>query len=86
MGHNCHFSDCWSSNSDGHNFFVRTPFWVFLDSMEKYLSLELINIQIDDIGNHIKSINHEKIVGPVGYARVTVHGKPPTSDGHNFFV
>ena len=32
------------------------------------------------------SRNHEKIVGPAGSARVTVHGKPSTLDGHNFFV
>ena len=30
--------------SDGHNFFVRTPFWMFLDSMEIPLSLEPMNI------------------------------------------
>ena len=29
---------------DGHNFFVRTLFWMFLDSMESPLSLESINI------------------------------------------
>ena len=28
----------------------------------------------------------KKIIGPLGSARVTVHGKLPTSDGHNFFV
>ena len=28
----------------------------------------------------------KKIVGPVGSAQVTVHGKPPNSNGHNFFV
>ena len=31
---------------DGHNFFVRSPFWVFLDSMERTLSLESIHIYI----------------------------------------
>ena len=30
--------------SDGHNFFVRSPFWVFLDYMESPLSLEYIHI------------------------------------------
>ena len=34
MGYNCHFSDCWPPTSDDHNFFVQTPFRVFLDSME----------------------------------------------------
>ena len=29
---------------DSHNFFVRTPFWMFLDFMEIPLSLESINI------------------------------------------
>ena len=46
--------------SDGHNFFVQTLFWMFLDSMESPLSLESINIYLDDIGTHIRSINHEK--------------------------
>ena len=32
--------------SDGHNFFVRTPFRMFLDSMERNLSLEFIHIYI----------------------------------------
>ena len=86
MGHNCHFSDCWPPTSDGHNFFVRTPFQVFLNSMERPLSLKFIHIYLDDIGFHIRSRNHEKIVGPASSARVTIHGKPPTSDGHNFFV
>ena len=86
MGHNCHFSDCWPPTSDDHNFFVRTPFRVFLDSMKIPLSLKFIHIYLNDIGIHIRSINHEKIVGPPGSARVTVHGKPLTSDGHNFFV
>ena len=86
MGHNCHFFNCWPPTSDDHNFFVRTPFWVFLDSMERTLSLELIHIYLDDIGIHIRSRNDEKKVGLAGSARVIVHGKPPTSDGHNFFV
>ena len=33
-----------SPTSDGHNFFIRSPFWVFLDSMEIPLSLESIHI------------------------------------------
>ena len=33
-----------SQTSDGHNFFVQSPFWVFLDSMERPLSLESIHI------------------------------------------
>ena len=30
--------------SDGHNFFVRTPFQMFLDSMESPLSLQSVHI------------------------------------------
>ena len=45
--------------SDGHNFFVRTPFRMFLDSMEIPLSLESIHIYLDEIGTHIRSRNHE---------------------------
>ena len=33
-----------SPTSDGHNFFVRTPGWMFLDSMEINLSIESIHI------------------------------------------
>ena len=35
-----------SPTSDGHNFFVRSPFLVFMDSMEIPLSLESIYIYI----------------------------------------
>ena len=45
--------------SDGHNFFVRTLFWMFLDFIEIPLSLESINIYLDDIGTHSRSKNHE---------------------------
>ena len=86
VGHNCHFSDCWPPTSNDHNFFVRTPFRVFLDSIENPLSLEFIHIYLDDIGINIRSRNHEKIVGPASSAWVTIHGKPLTLDGHNFFV
>ena len=46
--------------SDGHNFFIRTPFQMFLDSMESPLSLQSIHIYIDEIGTNIRSRNHEK--------------------------
>ena len=46
--------------SEGHNFFLQTPIRVFLDSMESPLSQESIHIELDKIGNHIRSINHEK--------------------------
>ena len=52
MGHNCHFSNCWPSNSDGHNFFVRTPFRVFLDSMEIPLSQDSSRMPLEDSGDH----------------------------------
>ena len=45
--------------SEGHNFFVRTPIRVFLDSMEIPLSQESIHIYLDKIGSHIRSRNHE---------------------------
>ena len=36
--------------SEGHNFFVRTPFWVFLDSMETPLSQDSIRMPLEGIG------------------------------------
>ena len=42
---------------------------MFLDYMESPLSIESINIYIDDIGTHIRFINHEKILGHAGFAR-----------------
>ena len=50
MGHNCHFSDCWPPTSNGHNFFVRTPFQVFLDSMEIPLSQDSSHAPVEDSG------------------------------------
>ena len=58
---------------------------MFLDSMEITLSLESIHIYLDNIGTHIRSINHEN-TRPCWLLVSSVHGKPPTSDGHNFFV
>ena len=49
-----------SQTSDGHNFFVQTLFQMFLDFMERPLSLESIHIYLNNIGTHIRSINHEK--------------------------
>ena len=34
---------------EGHNFFVRTPFWVFLDSMESPLSKDFSHVHVEDI-------------------------------------
>ena len=39
-----------TSTSEGHNSFVRTPFRVFLDSMESPLSQDSIHISVEDIG------------------------------------
>ena len=36
--------------SKGHNFFVRTPFWVLLDSMEIQLSQDSIYIPMEGSG------------------------------------
>ena len=36
--------------SEGHNFFVRTPFRVFLDSMEIPLSQDCSHVPLVDIG------------------------------------
>ena len=36
--------------SDGHNFLVRTSFWVFLDSMEIPLSQDSICMPLDNSG------------------------------------
>ena len=47
MGHNCHFSDCWPPTLDDHNFLVRTPFRVFLDSIEKTWSQESSNVPVE---------------------------------------
>ena len=49
-----------SPTSDGHNFFVRTPFRMFLDYMESPLSLESIHIYLEYIGTHIRSRNYDK--------------------------
>ena len=38
-----------STTLDDHNFFVRSPISVFLDSMEIHLSLESIHIYLDTI-------------------------------------
>ena len=58
---------------------------MFLDSMERNLSLESIHIYLDNIRTHIRSINHEKS-RPCWLLVAIVHGKPLTSDDHNFFV
>ena len=55
------FQGCWSARtglvihvrpptSDGHNFFVRTPFRVLLDSMEIPLSQNSNHVSVEDIG------------------------------------
>ena len=58
---------------------------MFLDFIEINLSLESINIYLDDIGTQIRSINH-KNSRPCWLLVATIHEKPLTSNGHNFFV
>ena len=43
------FDFLWPPTLEGHNFFVRTPFRVFLDSMESPLSQEAIHMPVEDI-------------------------------------
>ena len=40
----------WPSTSDGHNFFVRTSFQVFLDFMENLLSRDSSHMPMEDSG------------------------------------
>ena len=49
VGHNGHFSDC-PPTLDDHNFFVRTPFRVFLNSMESPWSQDSSHSSVDDSG------------------------------------
>ena len=46
-GYRHHFLFCLPLISDGYNFFVRTPFQVFLDSKESPLSQESIHILVE---------------------------------------
>ena len=58
---------------------------MFLEFMESPLSLKSIHIYLDNIETHIWSRNHENS-RPYWLLVATIHGKPLTSDGHNFFV
>ena len=49
--------------SEGHMSFVRTPFQVFLDSMESSLSQDTIHIPVEDSG-------YQANLGKVGSARL----------------
>ena len=40
---------CEAPTSDDHNFLVQSPFQVFLDSMESFLSLESDHMHVDGI-------------------------------------
>ena len=46
-GHRRHFLFCLPPTSNGYNFFVRTPFQVFLDSMKSPLSEESIHMHVE---------------------------------------
>ena len=48
FSHLCFFSNFVPLTSDDHNFFVRTSFEVFLDSMESPLSQESIFMLVED--------------------------------------
>ena len=43
--------------SEDHISFVRTPNWVFLDSMERPLSQEYIHMSEEDIRSHTKVLD-----------------------------
>ena len=47
MGHSGHIFYCVPPTSDDHIFRVRTPFGVFLDSMESSLSQEYIHMPVE---------------------------------------
>ena len=51
--------------SEGHNFFVRTPIRVFLDSMESPLSQNYNHIPVDGIGywSRLERSNQARLVG-----------------------
>ena len=48
--------------SEGHISFVRTPIWVFLDSMERALSLEYIHMHYGDIRFQTKLLTQARTV------------------------
>ena len=51
--------------SEGHNFFVRTPIWVFLDSMESPLSQDSSHMHVEGSGYWIWPERGDR-VGRVG--------------------
>ena len=51
VGHRGHFLFCLPQTSDDHIFHVRTPFGVFLDSMERPLSQYSLNILVEGSGS-----------------------------------
>ena len=65
--------------SDDHNFFVRTPFRVFLDSMVSPLSQDSSHVPMEGSGGW----GFPDRAGRLG---LDSHVRPPTLDGHNFFV
>ena len=74
--------------SEGHNFFVQTPIQVFLDSMESSLSQDSIHILRRALGAGAirKGVIGQDWSGRVSRVRLVIHVRPPTSEGHNFFV
>ena len=74
--------------SDGHNFFFRTPFLVLLDSMESPLSPDSIHVLVEGSGfwSWPSRASHPRQVGLASWVGLATHVRPPTSDGHNFFI
>ena len=50
VGHKGPFLFCLPPTSDNHIFHVRTPFWVFLDSMESPLSQGYFHVPVEGSG------------------------------------
>ena len=73
---------------EGHNFFVRIPIRVFLDSMESPLSQDSIHIHVEGIGYWSWPVGTigKDWSGRARGVKLVVHVRPPTSEGHNFFV
>ena len=74
--------------SEGHNFFVRTPIRVLLDSMEIPLSQYYIHTLRRALGTGVgqKGVLGQDWSGRASRVRLVIHVRPPTSEGHNFFI
>ena len=72
---------------EGHISFVRTPIWVFLDSMESPLRNEYIHNHEGDIKCQTKVLDQAR-PGQVSSGQLVWvdYARPPTSEGHISFV